>query len=166
MAKTPKKPQPEAIDAPKQIKSPDCISGSISDEFTKIVTNQAFQSMMRGHGDKESLKTQHSMALSAMAGIRPQDEAEGMLAAQMVGLHSAAMESMRRAMIPEQTFAGRELYLNQASKLTRSYAQLMTALDKRRGKCSQQKVTVEHVHVHEGGQAIVGAVAQDRGAGK
>ena len=37
------------------------------------------------------------------------------------------------------------------------YADLMLALDKHRGK-GQQRVTVEHVHVHEGGQAIVGNV--------
>jgi hypothetical protein len=41
------------------------------------------------------------------------------------------------------------------------YAQQMAALDKHRGR-GQQKVTVEHVHVHSGGQAIVGNV--ERGA--
>jgi hypothetical protein len=34
---------------------------------------------------------------------------------------------------------------------------LLEALNRHRGK-GQQKVTVEHVHVHEGGQAIVGNV--------
>jgi hypothetical protein len=34
---------------------------------------------------------------------------------------------------------------------------LLDALNRHRGK-GQQKVTVEHVHVHSGGQAIVGAV--------
>jgi len=33
----------------------------------------------------------------------------------------------------------------------------LEALNKHRGK-GQQKVTVEHVHVHEGGQAVVGNV--------
>ena len=47
--------------------------------------------------------------------------------------------------------------LNFATKLTRTYALHMEALDKHRGK-GQQKVTVEHVHVHQGGQAIVGTV--------
>ena len=41
-----------------------------------------------------------------MVGISPQDESEGMLAAQMVALHNAAMECFRRAMIKDQTFAG------------------------------------------------------------
>jgi len=30
---------------------------------------------------------------------------------------------------------------------------------KLKGKAGQQKVTVEHVHVYQGGQAIVGAVS-------
>ena len=39
----------------------------------------------------------------------------------------------------------------------------MDALGRHRGK-GQQKVTVEHVHVNAGGQAIVGAVAAGGGA--
>jgi len=65
-------------------------------------------------------------------------------------------------MIPEQTFEGRHEALNQANKLTRSFAALADALNRHRGK-GQQKVTVEHVHVHSGGQAIVGAVATPGG---
>jgi hypothetical protein len=43
------------------------------------------------------------------------------------------------------------------SQRTRTHAVLLDALNRPRGK-GQQKVTVEHVHVHEGGQAIVGNV--------
>jgi hypothetical protein len=32
------------------------------------------------------------------------------------------------------------------------------AIQRLKGKTGQQKVTVEHVHVHDGGQAIVGAM--------
>ena len=42
-------------------------------------------------------------------------------------------------------------------KLARTYATLIEALNRHRGK-GQQKVTVEHVHVHAGGQAVVGMV--------
>jgi hypothetical protein len=63
-------------------------------------------------------------------------------------------ECYRRAMLGEQTFEGRRENLSQANKLSRTYATLLEALNRHRGK-GQQKVTVEHVHVHEGGQAIV-----------
>ena len=68
------------------------------------------------------------------------------------------MECYRRAMLDEQTFEGRRENLNQANKLSRSFAVLLEALNRHRGK-GQQKVTVEHVTVNAGGQAIVGAIA-------
>ena len=39
---------------------------------------------------------------------------------------------------------------------------LLEALNRHRGK-GQQKVTVEHVHVHSGGQAVVGVVGTPGG---
>jgi hypothetical protein len=70
--------------------------------------------------------------------------------AQLIAAHNAAMECYRRAMIREQTFEGRRDSLSQGNKLSRTCASLIEAL---------QKVTVEHVHVHSGGQAVVGVVA-------
>jgi hypothetical protein len=95
-------------------------------------------------------------------GIAPKDELEGMMAAQLLAAHNAAMECYRRAMYSEQTFEGRRENLNQANKLSRSSALLLEALNRHRGK-GQQKVTVEHVTVNAGGQAIVGAVATPGG---
>jgi hypothetical protein len=57
-------------------------------------------------------------------------------------------------MLPEQTFEGRREALSQANKLSRTYTILLEALNRHRGT-GQQKVTVEHVHVHAGGQAVV-----------
>jgi hypothetical protein len=86
-----------------------------------------------------------------------------MIAAQLIACHNASMECYRRAMLPEQTFEGRQENLNQANKLSRTHATLLEALNRHRGK-GQQKVTGEHVHVHEGGQAIVGNV-ETKGGG-
>jgi hypothetical protein len=90
-------------------------------------------------------------------GIKPGDELEGMIAAQLIASHNASMECYRRAMIRDQTFEGRREALSQANKLSRTYAALLDALNRHRGK-GQQKVTVEHVHVHAGGRAVVGMV--------
>ncbi|NKB54111.1 MAG: hypothetical protein GKR97_18185 [Rhizobiaceae bacterium] len=99
-------------------------------------------------------------AMELYRSLKPEDGAEGMLAAQMVGTHSAAMECLRRAALPEQTFAGRDLSLKHAQKLMALYAKQLETLNKHRGK-GQQKVTVEHVNVAPGGQAIVGNVEAD-----
>jgi hypothetical protein len=45
------------------------------------------------------------------------------------------------------------------------FREQLQALQRYRGK-GQQKVTVEHVHVHAGGQAIVGNVEAPQGRGE
>lgn len=133
------------------------IGGSQNDTFNNIIIHQALNSLWTAHSDEKGQEKLLVGAVSAMMAAQPRDEVEGMVAAQMVATHSAAMECFRRAMIEQQTFEGRRESLSQANKLVRSYAMLMEALDRHRGK-GQQRVTVEHVHVHRGGQAIVGAV--------
>ena len=57
--------------------------------------------------------------------------------------------------------------MNQKSsvvQIPKSVHQALTS-DKNRGK-GQQKVTVEHVHVHAGGQAVVGTIEQKGGGGQ
>ena len=80
-----------------------------------------------------------------------------MLAAHMVATHSAAMECLRRAMISEQSFEGRDANLRHAGKLLATYARQLEVLDKHRGK-GQQQVTVKYVNVEAGGHAVVGSV--------
>jgi len=96
-------------------------------------------------------------AMALLNGIQPQDEIEGMLAIQMIAVHNMVMETMRGAMITGQTFEGRESNINHATKMLRTFNAQMEAL-KRYRTGGQQKVTVEHVHVTAGGQAIVGVV--------
>jgi hypothetical protein len=133
------------------------IGGSRSDHFNNILANQTIQSLWVEHSDPEKRQAQCTATVAALVGIAPRDELEGMMAAQLIAAHNAAMECYRRAMLGEQTFEGRRENLAQANKLSRTYAALLEALNRHRGK-GQQKVTVEHVHVHSGGQAIVGAV--------
>ena len=108
--------------------------------------------------DKNERDRQLSAAVAALIGIAPKGELEGMMAAQLIAAHNAAMECYRRAMIGEQTFEGRRENLAQANKLSRTYATLLDALNRHRGT-GQQKVTVEHVHVHSGAEAVVGVVS-------
>jgi hypothetical protein len=133
------------------------IGGSQSDHWNNILANQAVQALWLKHSDPATRDKQYSATVAALIGISPKDELEGMMAVQLIAAHNAAMECYRRAMIGEQTFEGRRENLAQANKLSRSFATLLEALNRHRGK-GQQKVTVEHVHVHSGGQAVVGVV--------
>ena len=132
------------------------LGGSQSDHWNTILANQTVQTLWL-HSDADARDRQYKATGAALAGIGPKDEIEGMIGAQLIAAHSAAMECYRRAMLFEQTFGGRRENLSQANKLSRTYAALLDALNRHRGK-GQQKVTVEHVHVHSGGQAIVGTV--------
>ena len=135
------------------------LGGSQSDHWNTILANQTVQTLWL-HSDADARDRQYKATGAALAGIGPKDEIEGMIGAQLIAAHSAAMECYRRAMLFEQTFGGRRENLSQANKLSRTYAVLLDALNRHRGK-GQQKVTVEHVHVHSGGQAVVGMVGRE-----
>jgi hypothetical protein len=102
-----------------------------------------------------------NFALSVIRGIEPRDQLEAMLGAQMAAVHMATMMMARRLnhveTIPQQDAAERAL-----NKLARTFATQMEAL-KRYRTGGTQKVTVEHVTVNAGGQAIVGTVAHGEG---
>jgi hypothetical protein len=132
------------------------MGGSMSDTWNQILGNQCLSTLWLSKGE-EGREQQFAATVDALVGIGPKDELEGMMAAQLLAAHNAAMECYRRAMLGEQTFEGWRENLNQANKLSRTYATLLEALNRHRGK-GQQKVTVEHVHVHAGGQAVVGVV--------
>ena len=139
------------------------VGGSQSDDWNHVLGNQAIQSLWIKQSDNEVRARQYNAAIAGLIGIAPQDEIEGMIAAQLIAAHNATMECYRRAMIGEQTLEGRRDNLSQANKLSRTYAVLLDALNRYRGKEGQQKVTVEHVDVHAGGQAVVGIVESPRG---
>ena len=103
-----------------------------------------------------------NFALAIVKGIQPKDEVEAMLATQMAAVHVATMTFARRLAhvenIPQQDSAERAF-----NKLARTFAAQTEAL-KRYRTGGQQNVTVRHVTVAEGGQAILGNV-QNGGRG-
>ncbi|HXM22204.1 MAG TPA: hypothetical protein VN948_13180 [Terriglobales bacterium] len=104
-------------------------------------------------------------AVAAIAEMAPQNGTEAMLATQMIAANDAALMFLQRATLADQTFEGCDANVLRATRLMRVFSEQLEALQKLRGKAGQQKVTVEHVHVHDGGQAIVGAVTP-RGPGE
>ena len=150
-----------AVPSKKKAKRRNLVSGSCSDEFTNVIINQTLNTIWYAHNDEKAQTMQIDSSIAALRGIAPQDEIEGMIAAQMIATHNASMECFKRAMIKEQGFESRNCNLKHATKLTRCYTDMMMALNKYRGK-GQQKVTVKHVNVSDGGQAIVGNVEKEK----
>lgn len=91
-----------------------------------------------------------------VAEIGAQDPIEEMLASQLVGTHNVMIDCTKRALRAEFAETRRD-EINFASKMSRTFAALVEALDRHR-RGGEQKMTVEHVHVHAGGQAIVGTI--------
>ncbi len=101
---------------------------------------------------------------AAIRGIDPQDELQGLLAVQLFAAHNLSMTFCRLAVHPEQTSEGINANVTRASQFMKLFLEQAACLQKLKGQAGQQKVTVKHVHVHQGGQAIVGAVTP-RGEG-
>ena len=104
-------------------------------------------------------------ALAVIDGVRPQDEIEAMLAAHMAVTNIALLELVARtrdaiAGHPYQGDGIKRLDVlgNLTNKFMRTYTMQVEALARKRRKGGEQNVTVKHVHVHSGAQAVVGVV--------
>ena len=130
--------------------------GTTSKDFLVSELNRLSNSQLAA-GQLHTGQTEMNAALAAIDGTRPENEMAAMLASQMAATHSLAMDMLgraRRAGTPEQMQAHGAL----ATKLLRTFTAQTEALAKiKRG--GEQTVRVEHVHVYQGGQAIVGAVS-------
>ena len=124
---------------------------SFFDGLLRQLGNAAMQDGKVSEGDLNFM-------LAVIKGIEPQDQIESMLAAQMAAVHMATMTFARRLAhvetLPQQDSAERAF-----NKLARTFTAQIEAL-KRYRTGGEQRMTVEHVHVHQGGQAIVGTVNQ------
>jgi hypothetical protein len=97
-------------------------------------------------------------ALAMIEAAGPKDEIEGALAVQMACTHTAAMAVLARLGAGHGSERRVAALGSAAGRLLRAYAmQVETFRRLRRG--GDQHIRVEHVHVHAGGQAIVGAVS-------
>ncbi len=69
------------------------VGGSRSDAFNNVLIRQALNSLWLAHvKSPEDTSNLYGAAAAALVGIGPKDELEGMLAAQMIAAHSAAMQ--------------------------------------------------------------------------
>jgi hypothetical protein len=135
------------------------IGGSRSDRFNNALIDSMTKTgwFPPGLADEDRARLLF-VAVTGLRAFKAADEIEGMIAAQAMAAHHASMECSRRAMIPDQPFEASQGLRKAAANASRTFIELLAALDRRRGKGGQQVVRVEHVHVHRGGQAIVGNV--------
>jgi hypothetical protein len=129
-------------------------TGVQSTEVACAILGQAMDLQPDGRTMPEKLE----VAMKTMKEMAPGNLTEAMLAVQMIGVHNAAVRFLQMSLMPNQTRGGADVCISRATKLLRLFPEQLSAMAKLKGKSGQQKMTIEHVHVHAGGQAIVGPV--------
>jgi hypothetical protein len=94
-----------------------------------------------------------------LEGAKPQGEVECALVIQMACTHGVAMAVLKR--LGGAHGLNVAVIASTASRLLRAYTTQVESLRRLRNGGSQF-VRVEHVHVNDGGRAVIGAVAVDR----
>jgi hypothetical protein len=117
--------------------------GTTNADLAELLMSQIINTTHLRPANEPVVEDNLNAALAAVTGIAPQDEAEAMLAAQMVGVHWTAMALLRKA--------NDRALLNDAGnlvvKLLRTYTTQLEAL-KRYRLAGEQRVVVQHQHVN------------------
>jgi hypothetical protein len=133
--------------------------GAKDSDFADGLLSQIFNVASQG-GDVDQRRL--NFMLSVVKNAKPKDQVEAMLAAQLAAVHMATMTFARR-LAHVENISQQDSTERTFNKLVRTFAAQMEAL-KRYRSGGEQKVTVQHVTVGEGGQAIVGNVMASRNA--
>lgn len=120
------------------------VGGSSSDAFNMLIARQTTGALYLNPKNDEDRRINAEAALATLVSLEPRSELEGMLGAQLIACHNAAMECFRRAAHPAERPEMRHENLAHAARLSRAYAALVEALDRRRGEGLPKTVTVEH----------------------
>jgi hypothetical protein len=99
-------------------------------------------------------------ALAFIEGARPRDEVEAALVIQMACIHSATMCVLSRFAGDYGGERSMTAGANAIARLARAFAAQVEAL-RRLLNGGSQLIRIEHVHIHEGAQAVIGRVVKN-----
>ena len=102
-------------------------------------------------------ETAMNAALAMIEAAAPRDEIEGALAVQIACTHSASMAVLAKLDAAFGTERRIAALASAAARLMKAFAMQVEVLRRLRNG-GQQFVRVEHVHVNDGGQAVIGNV--------
>lgn len=134
------------------------LMGTANDDLTLEVIAAA-SGGMSVKADRKHLLT---IAAGILAECQPQDLHEARLCLQSHNLFYQGMYYLDQAQKADK-LPQAEFYMKSALKLIRLHTETVEAINRYKRK-GEQKVVVQHVHVVQGGQAIVGTI-ETRGRG-
>ena len=124
------------------------LTGADHDDWSLRVMN-VVGGALPGDGNSDAI----SAASSGMLDMKPTDPIEGMLIAQAIAAHEAAMKMYAIGWLNSRHFEASTKYRALADKAARTMSMLIERLDQHGGG-GQQQITVKHVTVNAN-QAVV-----------
>jgi hypothetical protein len=132
--------------------------GTVSDAFVDMSLQHLMRAARMPEGGASELAI--NGALAHIASFASSNEMEAALAVQSACTHMVIMVMFARIGGGHGGPHRLPGLGSTAAKLLRAYCTQVETYRRLRGGGGDQNIRVEHVHVHEGGQAIVGAVNQ------
>ena len=129
--------------------------GTVSSDFVRVSLLQLQGAARSPYGTIS--ETAINAALAMIEAFAPRDEVEGALAVQAACTHGAAMAILARLDSGFGTERQIAAFGSTAARLMKTFAMQVEGLRRLRHG-GQQFVRVEHVHVNDGGQALIGNV--------
>jgi hypothetical protein len=128
---------------------------TLSDEFAEFMLGKLITVLRPGpfdHLDEATLNA----AIAVISSINPQTELAALMAVQIVATGFVGLKFLRQSHHHmDEIFI--DVYGGYATKLLRLQLDLVQALD-RHQRGNKQTMEVRHVHIHAGGQGVVGIV--------
>ncbi len=129
--------------------------GTVSSDFVNASLLQIQAAARSPFGGVSELAM--NAALAVITAAAPKDEIEGALAVQMACTHTAAMAVLAKLDAAFGTERRVAAFGSTAARLMKTFA-MQVEVFRRLRSGGQQLVRVEHVHVNDGGQAVIGNV--------
>ena len=129
--------------------------GTMSDEFVDVILGKLVEALRPGLYDTLEESTLNA-ALATIDSMQPRTELDALLAVQIIATGFGGLRFLRQS-YRHMTEDYIDVYGGYAIKLLRLQNELIQAFDRHR-RGNQQTVEVRHVHIHSGGQGMVGIV--------
>jgi hypothetical protein len=134
--------------------------GTFSEEFADTMMGKVISGLRPNAYDLLEEATLNA-ALATIASLRPESEIDALMCVQIViaGFSALRMLELSQRHLGEENIA---VYGGYANRLLKLQGELLKTLDRRR-KGNSQSIEVKHVHIHAGGQGVIGIVNHGEG---
>ena len=128
---------------------------TLSDQFVDVILGKLVEALRPSPFDRLEEATLNA-GLAMLHSMQPQSEMQAFLAVEVIATGFSGLRFLRQSHTHmSQDFI--DVYGNYAIKLLRLQSELLHTFDRHR-RGNSQTVEVRHVHIHSGGQGVVGIV--------